>query len=95
MIVLQGYIPAVSVWDLRRYWSRYASVNYLRRLIKYPKNGPTKDTKNIGYRECGKNKVFFYIEVYNDGTEQKHAQKMDDLRCENIFQIGAGHGITS
>ena len=75
--------------------------NYLPdNLLNTLKNGPTKDTSlknNIGYIECGKNKVFFYIEVYNDGIEQKQMRKkMDDLKCIQKTDLDwqAEHGVT-
>lgn len=60
--------------------------NYLPNdLLNSLKNGPKKDTdlkNNIGYKECGKNKVFFYIEVYSGGIEQRELRnKMDALNC--------------
>jgi hypothetical protein cdiviTM7_02629 len=69
-------------------------------LLNTLKNGPTKDTdlkNNIGYKECGKNKVFFYIEVYNGGIEQRELRsKMDTLRCSQKTDTDwlAEHGIT-
>lgn len=52
--------------------------NYLPNDLLNPlKNGPKKDPylkNNIGFLTCGKNKVFFYIEVYNGGIAE-HERK--------------------
>ena len=43
-------------------------------LLNTLKNGPKKDPylkNNIGFATCGKNKAFFYIEVYNGGITQR------------------------
>ena len=49
--------------------------NYLPNDLLNPlKNGPKKDPylkNNIGFATCGKNKAFFYIEVYNGGITQR------------------------
>ena len=49
--------------------------NYLPNDLLNPlKNGPKKDPylkNNIGFVTCGKNKAFFYIEVYNGGITQR------------------------
>lgn len=98
-----GYTDSgVRVFDGGGIGRAMHQANYLPdNLLNTLKNGPTKDTSlknNIGYRECGKNKVFFYIEVYNDGIEQKQMRKkMDDLRCSEKTYLDwqAEHGITS
>ena len=63
------------------------------------KNGPKKDTdlkNNIGFRQCGKDKVFFYIEIYGKGIEQREfSKKMEDLHCQQKTDEAwlAEHGI--
>ena len=64
------------------------------------KNGPKKDTdlkNNIGFRQCGKDKVFFYIEIYGKGIEQREfSKKMEDLHCQQKTDEAwlAEHGIS-
>lgn len=60
--------------------------NYLPNDLLNPlKNGPKKDPwlkNDIAFSTCGKNKVFFYIEVYSGGIEQRELRnKMDALNC--------------
>lgn len=60
--------------------------NYLPNDLLNPlKNGPKKDPwlkNDIAFSTCGKNKVFFYIEVYNGGiTERELRDRKDALNC--------------
>lgn len=60
--------------------------NYLPNDLLNPlKNGPKKDPdlkNNIAFETCGKNKVFFYIEVYNGGiTERELRDRKHALDC--------------
>ncbi len=60
--------------------------NYLPNDLLNPlKNGPKKDPflkNNIAFMTCGKNKVFFYIEVYNGGiTERELRDRERALDC--------------
>lgn len=69
-------------------------------LLDSLKNGPQKNTalKNgIAFAQCGKNKAFFYIEVYRKGMTQAELwDKVHSLECEqkNKSNWLAEHGIT-
>ena len=62
--------------------------NYLPNDLLNPlKNGPKKNPylkNNIAFETCGKNKVFFYIEVYNSGiTERELRDRKHALHCHD------------
>ena len=74
--------------------------NYLPNDLLNPlKNGPKKDPylkNNIAFVTCGKNKVFFYIEVYNGGiTERELRDRELALDCPSKTHSDwlAEHGL--
>ena len=74
--------------------------NYLPNDLLNPlKNGPKKDPylkNNIAFITCGKNKVFFYIEVYNGGiTERELRDRKHALHCHDKTEADwrAEHGL--
>ena len=74
--------------------------NYLPNDLLNPlKNGPKKDTglkNNIAFITCGKNKVFFYIEVYNGGITQRELKdRIHPLDCMRKTYLAwlAEHGL--
>lgn len=74
--------------------------NYLPNDLLNPlKNGPKEDpylNNNIAFITCGKNKVFFYIEVYNGGITQRELKdRIHPLDClSKTYQAWrAEHGL--
>lgn len=74
--------------------------NYLPNDLLNPlKNGPKKDPylkNNIAFMTCGKNKVFFYIEVYNGGITQRELKdRIHPLDCMRKTYLAwlAEHGL--
>lgn len=72
--------------------------NYLPNDLLNPlKNGPEKDPySNIAFITCGKNKVFFYIEVYNSGITQRELKdRIRPLDClsKTYRDWRAEHGL--
>ena len=69
-------------------------------LLDSLKNGPQKNTalkNSIAFAQCGKNKAFFYIEVYRKGMTQAELwNKVHSLECERKTKDDwyAEHGLS-